>query len=204
MMKTPEEIESRFAEIAEHDDSGFICFYHENQDYFSLIDPTKQDSIQDLWMLSRIIESVLEKNDGDLIKRLVRKTLGLYTLYSASNDYDLSGDSIYKSLLLMLGTFAIEQENYCKAEKYLGELVKLDDRNSKLLDLYKDVKIRYIRKVGRISGMIGFIFLLFNYAIRLVFVTNGLGAQIPGYLGACFLIAFGIVEIYLIRYPAKG
>jgi hypothetical protein len=204
MLKNPDEIESRFAEIAEHDDAGFIFFYHENQDYFSLIDITKQDSIQDLWMLSRVIESALEKNDRELIKRLIKKTLDQFALYSISNEYDLSKDSIYKSLLLILGTYAIEHEYYCKARKYLGKLVKLDDKNSKLMDLYQDVNIRYIRKLGRISGMLGFIFLLINYAIRLLFVTKGMGALIPGYVGAIFLIAFGIVEIYLFRHPVKG
>jgi hypothetical protein len=202
-MKNFNEIENTFLEIDGNNASLILNFYYENLDYFSLINTNEEkNGIKILWIISSVIDSAYKQKDYGLLKKIVKPTINNFKKYSLAHNYDLKSDTIYKLVIFQVGTDKFNNRKYWEVIKLFKELLKFDNLDRSILDFYNESKFRYIKKIGRLSGLIGLSFLIVKYIIRIVLDNNGLDLRILGYLGALLLLGFAMVELFLKRSTA--
>ena len=203
-MKQFEQIEKEFFEINEDNDSSFVKYYYDTEDYFVTIDISdKEIGQKNLWMLSEIINSAYKQKDYDLLKKIVKSTITKFKEYSLLHNYDLKADTFYKSMIFNVAIDNFNNKKYYLAKKYFEASVFLDKDNFRLIDFYNVSKYKFARNMNRIIGLTGLTILIIKYFLKLVLGFNGFGITVLGIPGAILLITYAVISSK-IKSPATN
>jgi len=201
-MKDFKQIEKAFLELEESNDSSIIEFYNENKSFFASVNLNdKEIGQKTLWMLSEIVSSAYKLKDLKLARTLVKPTIEKFKDYSLKHKYDLKSDTFYKALIYEIAMDNFNNKRNFIARKYFKECVSFDKDNFRIVDFYNESNFRFIKKTGRILGIIGIAMYVLKDLLKWKFEINGLIIILLGITIAILLIAFGITE-FAIKKPS--